>query len=130
MPAIGNIVLADATSPTPVNHTFAPSSTDGARAKFANRSATTPRGFETLVIEVVPPNGSQGAHRVRASMGDPTEVTSNGVTVVDHINSCELTLNFSQSSTEQERKDLVKMLANLLNDSTFVNVASKIEPIY
>lgn len=130
MPTIGNIVLADATSPTPVNHTFAPSSTDGARAKFANRAATTPRGFETLVIEVVPPNGSQGAHRVRASMGDPTEVTSNGVIVVGHINSCEVVFNYSQSSTEQERRDLAKMLANLLLNATFVDVLSKIEPIY
>lgn len=130
MPAIGNIVLADATSPTPVNHTFGPVTTDGAKAKFANRAALTPRGFETLQIEVLSPNGSQGAHRVRASMGDPTEVTSNGVIVIDHINSCEHVFNFSQSSTEQERRDIVKMTANLLLSTTFVDVISKLEPVY
>lgn len=129
MPAIGNIVVNDAET-TPVAHTFAPVTTDGARAKLANRAATTPQGFESLQVQVLPPNGASGAHRVIIGMGVPKEVTVEGVTSVDRISSAELTLNFSQKSTAQERKNIAKMISNLLLNATIVAVIENVEPIY
>lgn len=129
MPAIGNIVVNDAET-TPVAHTFAPVTTDGGLAKLANRSAITPQGFETLVTEVKLPTNPNGAHRLRLAMGDPTEVTVSGQTVIDHVNSFEVTLNFSQKSTAQGRKNLLKMLSNLASHATIVAMAENLEPQY
>jgi hypothetical protein len=129
MPAIGNIVVNDAET-TPVAHTFAPVTTDGSLAKLANRTATTPSGFETMKVEVRPPNGNGGAHRVILGMGDPTEVTVDGVVSIDRVNSFEFTFNLSQKSTAQERKNILKMASNLLNHATIVAVVENVEPIY
>lgn len=127
MPAIGNIVVNDSAA---VAHTFAPVTTDGALAKLANRTAITPAGFETLVVEVKPPAGAAGAHRVRIGLGDPVEATVSGVTNIDHLNSGELVLNFSQKSTALERKDILKLFANLANHATVIAVCENVEPIY
>lgn len=127
MPAIGNIVVNDA---VPAAHTFAPVTTDGALARLANRSATTPQGFETMIVEVKPPANSQGAHRVRIGIGDPVEVTVSGVVSVDHLSSAEVVFNISQKATLQERKDLLKLMANTLANATIVTVVENVEPIY
>lgn len=127
MPAIANIVVNDA---VPAAHTFAPVTTDGGLARLANRNSTTPQGFETMVVEVKAPTNSQGAHRVRIGIGDPVEVTVSGVTSVDHLSSAEVTFNISQKATLQERKDLLKLMANTLANASIVTVIENIEPIY
>lgn len=129
MPALANIVVNDAAT-TPVAHTFSPVTTDGSTARFANRSATTPAGFETLQVEVKQPANRDGAYRVIIGMGKPTEVTVSGVTTVDRVNSGQVSLNFSQKSTAQERKDMLKMLANACLDTAIVSVVTNVEPIY
>lgn len=129
MPAIGNIVINDAEA-TPVAHTFAPVTTNGAVAKLANRSATTPLGFETLSVEMRAPAGQQTAYRLIAGMNDPVEGTVDGQTVVVRNNSFKLELNFSPNSTAQERKNTLKLASSLLASSTVADVAEKLEPIY
>lgn len=129
MPALGNIVLNDAEA-TPVAHTFAPVTTDGATAKLANRAATTPKGFETLQIEMRSPNGQSTAYRLLIGSNDPVEATVNGAQVVVRNCSADIRLNFSPDSTAQERKNLLKMMSNLLNHATVVAVTENLEPIY
>lgn len=129
MPAIGNIVLADAEA-TPVNHTFTPVTTNGAKASLANRVASTIEGFELLGIEVKQPITKQGAYQVIATLYDPTEVTVDGVPVVDSFDSFELKFNLSKKSTAQRRKNLLKMAASLATNSTFASVVENVEPIY
>jgi hypothetical protein len=129
MPAIGNIVLNDAEG-TPVAHTFAPVTTDGATAKLANRSASTPKGFETLSLEMRAPQGQATAYRLLIGFNDPVEATVDGSQVVVRNNSGDLRLNFSPESTAQERKNSLKMLSNLLNHATTVAVVENLEPIY
>jgi len=129
MPALASISVNDAES-TPVAHVYSPVTTDGTLAKFANRDAATPAGFETLSIDVRTPTAPSAAYRVIAKGNDPVEATVDGQTVVVHNSSFELTLNFSQKSSAQERKNLVKKIANLLIHTTFVSVAENVEPIY
>lgn len=129
MPAIGNIVLNDAET-TPVAHTFAPVTTDGATAKLANRSATSPKGFETLNVELRPPAGSATAYRLLVGFNDPVEATVNGAQVVVRNGSSDIRLNFSPDSTIQERKNHLKMMSQLLDHATIKLVVENLEPIY
>lgn len=129
MPALGNIVINDAAA-TPLAHTFSPVTTDGAIARFANRSATTPKGYETLSLELRAPQGSAVTYRLIGGMNDPVEGTVDGAAVVLRNCSAEFKLNFSPESTAQERKDLLKMLSNLFAHATVVTMCENVEPIY
>lgn len=129
MPAIADIVVNDAEA-TPVAHTFAPVTTNGALAKFANRTATTPNGFETLSAELRVPSGARTAYQLVSGMNDPVEAVVDGQTVVVRNSSWELKFNFSPLSTAQERKNILKMASNFLAHATVVSMADKLEPIY
>lgn len=129
MPAIGNIILADAKT-TPVNHTFAPVTTDGALAKLANRAASIPQGYEALSIELTQPQSGTAAYRMKVKASFPTVAAVEGQDAVVRISSFEGTFNFSQLSTAQDRKDILKMISNLFNHATSVTVAENLEPIY
>lgn len=129
MPAIGNIAITDAEG-TPVTHTFAPVKTDGNNASLANRSATTPSGYETLRITLKEPASSKGAYQLSGGMNDPVEATVDGQVVVVRNNSASFSVNFSQQSTAQERKNTLKLLSNLFAHATVVSMAENLEPIY
>lgn len=129
MPALGTITINDGES-TPVAHAFAPVTTDGARAKLANRSATSPLGFETLAIEVIEPKSAGQAYAVRVTGYDPVIATVDGTDQVVRFNSFELKMNFSGQSSAQERKNARVMLQNLLANATMVTVIESLEPIY
>jgi hypothetical protein len=129
MPAIGNIAVNDDQT-TPVTHTFAPVTTDGALAKFANRAASTPATYETLSLELQPPSGPNGAYSLLAKMNDPVEATVDGQIVAVRNNSFSLRINFAQTSTSQERIDTLKLAANTLLHATVKSMAQNVEPIY
>lgn len=129
MPALGNIVLNDAAA-TPVAHTFTPVTTNGSLAELANRSAATPRGYENLRLELLKPAGGATAYRLRVGFNDPVEATVDGVVQVVRNNSASLTLNFSPDSTAQERKDTLKMMAELFAHATVKTMVENLEPIY
>lgn len=129
MPAIGNIALADAKT-TPVTHTFAPVTTDGAVAKLANRAASIPQGFETLQIEVTQPQSPTAAYRVKVKASFPTVAAVEGQDAVVRVSSFECAFNFSQLSSAQDRKDVLKLMANLFINSQMISVCENVEPIY
>lgn len=123
---IGNIVAADATTPTPVNHTFVPIA-DGNNARYVNEAgAQTLAGQETISFDVN--RGVNGkASTVRQTLYDPVEVQSaDGVYTVSH--SCRLATNgtFDAKSTEQERRNAVKMHINAL--TAMLDAWSKLQP--
>lgn len=129
MPAMGSIAIADA-EVSPVTHTFTPVTTDGALAVLANRSATSPQGFETLRIELATPRTPKSAYQLAIGFNDPVEAVVDGTNVVVRNNSAKFEINFSQQSTAQERKNSLKMLQNLLGHATLVSVVDGLEPIY
>jgi len=129
MPAIGNIALLDGKG-TPLTHTFAPVTTNGGLAKFANRSATIPQGFESLSVEVTTPATKEAAHRVKIKAAFPTVAAVNGLDTVVRTSSFECVFNESQLSTSAERIDHLKLMANMLLHATTVTVMTNLEPIY
>lgn len=129
MPAIGNIAITDAES-TPVTHTFAPVTTDGNMGKLANRSASIPKGFELLELEVAPASNPNSSIRVRGKFNFPTVGTVDGAAAVLRESRVEFTFYLSQLSTSQERKNYAKLVSNLLNHATFVSMIENVEPVY
>ncbi len=129
VPAIAPIVIADGKS-TPVNHTFDPVTTNGSKGDLANRAASIPRGFEKLSLEVRQAGSSTGSHALRGEMVLPTVAAVDGQDTVVRDNKVSFTLNFSQQSTAQDRKDAVALLKNLYDHATFIAMAEKLEPLY
>lgn len=130
MPALASITIKDGAA-TPVDHVFAPVNSEGSLAEFANRSATIPAGFERLSVDVRKPSSDKGAYRVVVSLNRPTVGTVvSGQDEVVRISNNGMTLNFSQSSTLQERKDTLALLGNLCKDASFIAAVSNLEPFY
>lgn len=113
--AIANIVVADATTPTPVNHTFVPIA-DGNEARYVNDAGSqTLAGQETIGFNVKRATDGKSANVVRMTMWDPTEVQGpSGTYLVDHGNSADTRFNFAQNATLQERLNTVTMHINAL----------------
>lgn len=130
MPALAPITINDGAS-TPAAHTFDPVNSEGSKAEFANRAATIPAGYERLTVDVRKPASATGAYRVVVGFNRPTVGTlvAGQDSVVRESNN-GLTLNFSQSSTLQERKDTLYLLKNLLANASFEAAVTKLEPYY
>jgi len=110
-----SIVVADATTPTPVNHMFVPIS-DGNESRYVNDAgAQTLAGQETIGFNVKRATDGKSANVVRMTMWDPKEVQGpSGTYLVDHGNSADTRFNFAQKATLQERLDTVTMHINAL----------------
>lgn len=128
MPALAPITINDGTS-TPVPHTFSPVTTDGYVALLKERTSV-PLANPGLDVSVRPPVGSNGLYRVRMVIKMPQSVTVDGVVKVDHIPTISIEMLASERSTEQNRKDLRLMAANLLAHASVVTVLEKLEPLY
>lgn len=129
MPAIAALSINDGQT-TPVAHSFAPVTTDGETAKWADRSPTIPAGYKTLSIDVSPPNGSRTVYRHTLGLMDPTVVTVNSVDQVVRYNSAQLVLNFHPESTLQERKNLLAYVTNSLANANVKTSVENLEPFY
>lgn len=113
--AIANIVVADATTPAPVNHTFVPIA-DGNEAKYVNEAgAQTLAGQETIGFTVKRATDGKSANTARLTLWDPVEVLNvNGTYTVDHGSSADSRFNFAQAATLQEKLNVVTMHINAL----------------
>lgn len=129
MPAIAALSINDGAA-TPVAHTFSVQSTNGAKAEWKERTAGSPAGFLTISHEVVTPGTPTSAYRVRVGFSFPATETINGVPTVTRMNSAQVTLNFAQSSTEQERKDALAYVTNFLANANVKTSVHSIEPFY
>lgn len=129
MPAIGTIAINDGKA-TPVSHSFAPVTTDGSTAKWANRAASIPQGYEQMSIEIRAPSSSTAAYRIVGSLILPTVATVNGQDVVVRSNKLDFTINLGQLSTTQDRKDAVVLLSNLLANASVQTAVQNLEPFY
>lgn len=129
MPQIANVVLADGQG-TPANHTFGVKTTDGALAKWEERSAGSPAGFYSLSHEVRAPTQQGGADRIIIGINVPVMATVEGVLQVTRFSSAQVTLNLSHLSTEQERKDLLAYVTNFLSNANVKTSVQNVEPFY
>lgn len=129
MPAIAALSINDGQS-TPVAHSFAPVTTDGSLAKWADRSPTIPAGFRTISHEVAGPAGNRTTYKVQLGFMIPVVATVNGVDQVIRYDSGVITLNVHPDSTLQQRKDLRAYMVNTMQNSSVVSSIENLEPFY
>lgn len=130
MPAIAPIVINDATTPTPVAHTFAPVTTNGSQSKYADRAASLPAGYLKLEHEITPPSGARTTYQLNVGYQFPVVKPIDGVDTVVRYSAGKLTLNFDPSSTAQERDDALTLLTGFLNNATVKTSVKNLEPFY
>jgi len=119
MAQAASIVVNDRES-TPVAHTYAPRSITPDLATFVE-TGTVPIGERKLTLSS---RKSGSNYRVRVKLVSPVLVneTINGVSVptVPRVSYADVTFTFADTSTLQERKNLVGMFANALAASQTV----------
>jgi hypothetical protein len=129
MPAIAPLVVKDAVG-AGVDHTFAPTSTNGSKSEFSDRSTATPAGFRKIHHEVLPSGSNRPLNGITIGFYDPRETVVDGVTVITSSNSAKVTLNLAPDSTVQERKNLLAYVANTLGLASIKTTIENIEPFY
>lgn len=129
MPALASITVNDGAT-TPVEHVFTEETTNGRLASWNNEAAATLAGRERLTVEVVRPQSASGAYRHSTTMLFPVLATVDGVQKVVRFIKADVTLHASQESTEQEKKDAITMLANLLDNASFKTSVQKMQPYF
>lgn len=129
MPAISNIVLADA---TPANHTFVPVSSTPDQAVWLDRDGTTAAGSKELVAVYSRANGARKTDRVKIRLNVPYEATSTdtGKTYVAYTArfSCDVVLPDEMSATE--RGHVAALIKNALADTVLNGYISDLDPAY
>lgn len=122
MPAIANIVVADA---TPTNHTFKPQSASMALSTWAETSATTFEGNGRIAIAMSPPSSTRKTSRIKLTLHLPVERTVDGVVKV--TDTCLYTLEgvipatCSASEAEQSFTILQNLVASTLAEAYFAS---------
>lgn len=129
MPAIASLSINDGLA-TPVAHTFAPVSTTGSAAKWADRSPSIPSGYRIISDELSEPNGNRTTYKRTIGLFNPTVQTVNGVDTVTRYEAGQLTFNFHPDSTLQERTDSLAYLVNFLQNATVKAAIVNVEPFY
>lgn len=116
MPALANLILTDRAA-TPVNHTFVPrghENTDGGRVVEAGVTAIADNLFT-----VEPRRTPQGRYKVKLHLVLPVvqNKIEDGVSsyVVSRASRATVEFDIAGDSTEQERKNLVGMIASSLD---------------
>jgi hypothetical protein len=135
MPTFQSIVLTDATTPTPVDHTLVPQSNEGGTAIVAESGTTK---FGELRLEITPRfnrgNGQKLLVDIRLVRPMVVTETINGVPVSKIAWTDLFTGQFSMGyeSTVQSRKDLIAMVASAMADSKplLYDTVTKAEGIY
>lgn len=130
MPQLAPITLTDGKA-TPASHVFAPVSTDGSSARLANRAAAIPQAFEGLTVNVRDVGNSKtAAYTVSGSLNLPTAATVDGTDQVVRVSKFEFTFRLAQTSSPQDRKDILALAASLFGSATMKTVVENIEPLY
>ena len=129
MPAIAALSINDGAT-TPVAHTFSPQTSDGSKAKWADRSPTIPAGFQTISHELAAPNGTRTVHKVTMGFMVPVVAVVDGVDTVVRYNSAQLVYNLHPQSTLQERKNIMAYVTNTNSNASVKTSVENLEPFY
>lgn len=143
MPAASNIVLADALA-TPVNHTFIPLGKDANGVYwFEDQSQASAIGYWKLSVEVKRPlPGSPGAQsssdrvsRVKLALHEPQLETlgTNDAglippSTISYIMRSSAEFILPERGSLQNRKDLRKMTAGLINEAQIIMCVEGLVP--
>lgn len=131
MPQMNNLVLTDRAA-TPVNHTFVPRDIVGAVATLTE-STGVPIGDNRFSMSLNRTNTGRTKVSVKLAVPIVQDQTINGITspTVVRTGYAELTLSFDNTSTEQERKNVVGMFQSALDSGKWSNdVLTKLQAVY
>lgn len=114
MPQLQNLVLTDRAD-TPVNHTFVPRGITGNIGEVVESSGV-PIGDSRLTISLNKTSGARYKAVLKLEVPVVQTATINGIDTPSVVRKAyaECTFSFDSTSTEQERDDLVGMLASAL----------------
>jgi len=125
MPSMANIVLNDATSPTPVAHTFKPMSLVNNQGQYAETTGAL-KTWNRIQCDIRPAAANNGGHRVTWKITQPIIVdpdageccTPKGTAVPANL----VTVEFLRSSSSDDNAvaDLLAFLKELVTNSQFV----------
>lgn len=131
MPQLANLILTDRAT-TPVNHTFTPRDVVSGVGAVVESSGV-PIGNNTFTIGVTKTPAGRYKATVRLAVPVIVTETINGVArpAVVRTSYADLAFTFDATSSEQERKDVVGMLASSLDVSKWTNdVLTKLQAVY
>lgn len=129
MPAIAALSINDGQA-TPAAHTFAVQGTTGLRATWLEKTAGVASGYLKLTDEYREAKSATGANSRILGFEFPVVATVDGSTVRVRVSSAQVRFNFAQDSTDQERKDAVAYVTNVLSNSTMKAAIWGQEPTY
>lgn len=144
MPAVANIVLADAQA-TPVNHTFVPLGPDTNGVWwFEDQSGTSEIGWNRISVQLVRPinpapglSSGQRVSRVKLGVHTPKLETLGtndaGLTppaTVAYIPRVNVEFILPERGALQDRKDIRKYCEKLLADAQMISVIEQLQNIY
>ena len=134
MAQLQNLVLTDRATPTPVNHTYVPSTIDPSTgAAYVKETTGVPIGEPNYSVRVTRPGGR---YRINLRLVVPIVQTEtiNGINTPKIVRSAfvDAQFTFAGTSTEQERKDVVGLFQSSLDSGkTLVNDALvNLNPVY
>lgn len=125
MPAASTLAINDGQA-TPVSHSFTPAGQTGSKVEWNEKTAGIPAGYFVLTHELVKPGTPDAAYRIKMGLNVPVTATVDSSLAVVRNSSAQVVFNLSQSSTLQERKDLLAYIANALGNA---NVKTSIQDI-
>jgi hypothetical protein len=132
MPQLQNLVLSDRES-TPVAHTFTPRDITGGVGTVVE-STGVPIGENTVTVSLrkTPSGRYKAVIKGRFPIVQTQDVNGIESPVVVRTAYAELTFDFDQTSTEQERKNVVGMMEDALtSDEPLTNdVLTKLQGVY
>lgn len=137
MSAFAPIYLNDGAIP-PVTRNFSPVAIDAAGvAKLVDRSGGVALGFPTMTLSVRAPGKGARNYKVVGKITLPTLESSSSVgpgispaptKAYDHLGTFEFVL--PERGTEEERKNILSLIGNMLTDHHVLNAVQLLEPIY
>jgi len=148
MPQAANIILADGTLPTAVNHTFVPLGPDTKDSTifwFEDQSQATPLGYWKTSVQLIrpgnPKSGESAANRtIRVKIGMHTPIletvsnsTVSGVApapVLSYVPRSFVEFVIPERATLADRRNLRQLTANMMYNSYMDNVILNLQGIY
>lgn len=142
MAAVGNILLADATDPTPVTRTFEPSYQIQGGFVYENRAGGVQIGNDKLTLQIRRPVGPGGVLRnnkaiIRLETPVLKTVSSGGDSLgytaapeVGYRPMFEVVFTLPVQCSELERKHLHTLLINFVNNNAMHNLVDKLDAPY
>lgn len=127
MPAIDNIVVADA---TPTNHTLAPITASMAASEWMEDAAVTYDGNARLKMSMSPPTSQRPTTRNKLDFYVPLEREVDGVTVVTDVIIFNLNHVVAKTVSNEEAAKAYALFKNLVANSTVESYLSARKPAY